>query len=185
MITGDFTLAYALSNLLMIHRCHRFQMPSPAQITARAGLLALFLPSPFSETVIVNLEEPNADGIYAGIANLRGWAIAESGIAAVEIDVDGSYAFNVPMGGARGDVANAYPDFPDADKSGFSMAYNYKGLAPGEYMFTARAISNNGGIATHSATFNVDRFLSSYIGDPSKSIRRRCQRCHSPTPLLR
>ena len=143
-------------------------MPIPAQIMARAGLLALFSSAAFSETVIVNLEEPNADGIYAGIANLRGWAIADSGIAAVEIDVDGSYAFNVPMGGARGDVANAYPDFPDADKSGFSMAYNYKGLAPGEYMFTARAISNNGGIATHSAIFKVDRFLSSYIGDPSE-----------------
>ena len=143
-------------------------MLTPAHLAARAGVLALFSSAALSETVIVNLEEPNADGVYTGIANLRGWAVAESGIAAIEIDVDGSYAFDVPMGGTRGDVANAYPDFPDAEKSGFSMAYNYKGLAPGEYVFTARAISNDGGIATQSATFRVDRFLSSYIGDGSE-----------------
>ena len=72
------------------------------------------------------------------------------------------------MGGARGDVAKAYPDFPDADTSGFSMAYNYKGLTPGEYVFTARAISNDGGVAAQNATVKVDRFLSSYIRDGSE-----------------
>ena len=113
----------------------------------------------------MNLEEPLDGGVYTGISNLRGWAVAESGIATIEIDVDGNYAFAVPMGGARGDVAKVYPDFPDADTSGFSMAYNYKGLAPGEYVFTARAISNNGGIATQNATVEVDRFLSAYIRD--------------------
>ena len=131
-------------------------------------MLVLFSSTVLSETVIVNLEEPNADGVYTGISNLRGWAVAESGIAAIEIDVDGNYAFDVPMGGARGDVANVYPDFPDANKSGFSMAFNYKGLAPGEYVFTARAISNDGGIATQNATVKVDRFISSYIGDSSE-----------------
>lgn len=143
-------------------------MPKLIPISACGGLLVLFSSAVFSETVIVNLEEPNADGAYTGIANLRGWAVAESGIAAVEIDIDGNYAFDVPMGGSRGDVGKAYPDFPDADASGFSMAYNYKGLAPGEYVFTARAISNDGSIATQNATVKVDRFLSSYVGDSSQ-----------------
>ena len=143
-------------------------MPKLIPISACGGLLVLFSSAVFSETVIVNLEEPNADGAYTGIANLRGWAVAESGIAAVEIDIDGNYAFDVPMGGSRGDVGKAYPDFPDADASGFSMAYNYKGLAPGEYVFTARAISNDGSIATQNAAVKVDRFLSSYVGDSSQ-----------------
>jgi len=121
-----------------------------------------------AETIILNLEEPLDGGAYTGISNLRGWAVAESGIAAIEIDIDGTYAFDVPMGGSRGDVAKVYPDFPDADKSGFSMAYNYKGLDPGEYVFTARAISNDGSIAIQSATFTVDRFASRYIGDRSE-----------------
>lgn len=143
-------------------------MPTPNQSGLFAGLLALFSSAVFSETVIVNLEEPSTDGFYTGISNLRGWAVAESGIASIEIDVDGTYAFDVPMGGMRGDVAKVYPDFPDSDTSGFSMAYNYKGLSPGEYVFTARAISKDGGVATDSATVKVDRFLSSYIGDSSE-----------------
>ena len=54
-----------------------------------------------AETIMLNLEEPLEAGTYTGISNLRGWALAESGIAAVELDIDGQYAFNIPMGGAR------------------------------------------------------------------------------------
>ena len=97
-------------------------MPTPILSGLLAGLLAIFSSAVLSETVIVNLEEPNTHGFYTGISNLRGWAVAESGIAAIEIDVDGTYLFNVPMGGARGDVAKVYPDFPDSDTSGFSLS---------------------------------------------------------------
>ena len=75
-----------------------FEMPKLIHTSACAVLLTLFSTVVFSETVIVNLEEPNADGVYTGITNLRGWAVAESGIAVIEVDVDGSYAFDVPMG---------------------------------------------------------------------------------------
>jgi hypothetical protein len=133
------------------------------------GAVLLLLSSAIrAETIILNLEEPKADATYTGISNLRGWAVAESGVAAIEIDIDGVYAFDVPMGGTRADVASTYPDFPDAKTSGFSMAFNYKGLAPGEYLFTARVISNDGGVATQNATVKVDRFLSSYIRDGSE-----------------
>ena len=73
-------------------------MPSPIQSGLFLGLLAILSTAVRSETVIVNLEAPNTDGFYTGISNLRGWAVAESGIAAIEIDVDGTYAFDVPMG---------------------------------------------------------------------------------------
>lgn len=138
-----------------------------AQFRLLVSVLFLFgfAVSPSAENVRVNLEEPRDAALYSGISNLRGWAVAESGIAAIEIDIDGTYAFNVPMGGARGDVANAYPDYPDSDLSGFSMAFNYKGLESGEHVVTARAISNDGNIATRDATINVARFVSSYISD--------------------
>ena len=116
-----------------------------------------------AESVIVNLEEPRDASLYTGISNLRGWAVAESGIAAIEIDIDGIYEFNVPMGGARGDVANAYPEFPNSDASGFSMAFNYKDLVAGNHVVKVRAISNDGNVATRSATITVSRFVSNYI----------------------
>ena len=62
-------------------------------------------------------------------------------------------------------MANIHPDYPDADLSGFSMAFNYKDLVSGEHVVTARAISNDGNIATRDATINVARFVSSYIRD--------------------
>ena len=91
------------------------------RIVCNALLLITFVlaAQALAESVIVNLEEPRDASLYTGISNLRGWAVAESGIAAIEIDIDGIYEFNVPMGGARGDVANAYPDFPNSDASGF------------------------------------------------------------------
>ncbi len=138
-----------------------------AQVRFVFGVLLTmgFAASPLAENVRVNLEEPRDKSLYSGISNLRGWAVAESGIAAIEIDIDGVYAFNVPMGGARGDVADAYPDYPDSGLSGFSMAFNYKSMVAGEHVMTARAISNDGNIATRDATINVARFVSSYIGD--------------------
>jgi N-acetylmuramoyl-L-alanine amidase len=78
--------------------------------------------STLADPMVLTLEEPQEGGTYTGISNLRGWAIAESGIDKIELDIDGVYAFDIPMGGSRGDVASAYPDFPNASQSGFSMA---------------------------------------------------------------
>ena len=55
-------------------------------------------------TFRVVLEEPVSGEIHGGIGNLRGWAIASDGIEKVEIWTDGVYSFDVPYGGARGDV---------------------------------------------------------------------------------
>jgi hypothetical protein len=117
----------------------------------------------------INLEEPKAveEAAYSGISNLRGWAVAPAGIARVEIYVDGVYSFDVPMGGVRGDVSAAFPEYPDSDKSGFSMAYNYKSLDPGTHAMTARAVDENGDYNEQSVSFSTNRFISEYIGQPT------------------
>ncbi|MDG1683344.1 MAG: hypothetical protein P8H99_04300 [Luminiphilus sp.] len=50
------------------------------------------------------LEEPLNNETHLGIGNLRGWALASSGIAKLEVLVDGGYVYNAPYGGQRGDV---------------------------------------------------------------------------------
>jgi len=94
-------------------------------------IFCLVCGSTLADPLVLTLEEPQEGGTYTGISNLRGWAIAESGIDKIELDIDGVYAFDIPMGGSRGDVESAYPDFPNAAQSGFSMAFNYKALAAG------------------------------------------------------
>jgi poly(3-hydroxybutyrate) depolymerase len=124
--------------------------------------------STLADPMLLTLEEPREGGTYTGISNLRGWAIAESGIDKIELDIDGVYAFDIPMGGSRGDVASAYPDFPNAEQSGFSMAFNYKALAVGVHQVTAPALSKDGAIAVRQVQFTVDRFVSSFITDPDE-----------------
>ena len=121
-----------------------------------------------ADSMVLTLEEPQAGGTYTGVSNLRGWAVAESGIDKIELDIDGVYAYDIPMGGSRGDVGSAYPDFPNASQSGFSMAFNYKALAVGSHQVTARALSKDGAVAIQQVQFTVDRFVSSFIADPDE-----------------
>lgn len=113
----------------------------------------------------LTLEEPAIGGSYASVSNLRGWAVAPSGIDYVEVFINGDYAFNVPMGGSRGDVGNAFPNYPGSDLSGFSLAFNYKNLSPGEHGMTVRAYDTAGNYNEASSTFTTRRFVSPFIAN--------------------
>ena len=113
------------------------------------------------------LEEPVDGEIHSGVGNLRGWAVASSGITKVEILVDGVYAFDAPYGASRGDVGGAFPDVEDSENSGYSLAYAYSLLSAGEHTITARAHSELGTTIERSNTFTVVKFRSAdYISDP-------------------
>jgi hypothetical protein len=115
----------------------------------------------------IALEEPVNGEIHSGVGNLRGWAVASSGITKVEILVDGVYAFDAPYGASRGDVGGAFPDVEDSENSGYSLAYAYSLLSAGEHTITARAHSDLGATIEKSNTFTVVKFRSAdYISDP-------------------
>ncbi|MDB2689186.1 M12 family metallo-peptidase [Luminiphilus sp.] len=116
------------------------------------------------DTLKVVLEEPGSGSIYSGVGNLRGWSVASVGIENVEIWIDGVYAFDAPYGGQRMDVGNANPDFPDSEKSGYALAWNYSNMSPGEHTMTARAYNTNGQYAERTSTFTVTRFNKPFIG---------------------
>ncbi|MCG8429090.1 MAG: hypothetical protein MI754_17175, partial [Chromatiales bacterium] len=119
-----------------------------------------------NNNIVLNLEEPEHGVVYTGISNLRGWAVAPNGIKRIELYVDGKFADNIPYGGSRGDVGNAYPGYPGAGNSGFSMAYNYKNLVSGPHIIKIRAYDNSENYRETSVVFNVKRFYSSFIGNP-------------------
>ena len=115
----------------------------------------------------VSLEEPVEGQTHMGVGNLRGWAVADAGIDKVDIYIDGSYAFNIPYGGYRGDVGGTFPDVADSQQSGFSAAFNYSGLTGGAHTVTAVAYAASGATEQSSATFNVVRFATEFISDPN------------------
>jgi hypothetical protein len=118
-------------------------------------------------SIRLDLEEPKEGVVASGVANLRGWAVATSGIASVELYIDGEHKFAIPSGGKRGDVSRAYPEseYPGSINSGFSMAYNYNNL-DGEvpHEFKIRAVAEDGGCLEKSVTTSVARFENPWYG---------------------
>ncbi len=115
----------------------------------------------------ITLEEPVSNARYASISNLRGWAVAENSISKLELYVDGNFVSDIPYGGLRTDVGSAFPNYPNSDASGFSMAYNYKSLSPGQHEIAVRAIDSNGDHNEVSTAFTTTRFGTAFINDPS------------------
>ena len=115
------------------------------------------------------LEEPVQNETHSGVGNLRGWAIASDGVEKIEIFIDGEYQFDAPYGGARQDVAGAFPDVSGSKESGFSLAFNYNNLSAGQHDIEAVAHSNQGVKERSSSTFNVVKFSESFINS-SQSV---------------
>lgn len=127
--------------------------------------IPLYAYSAVDTNIRIEIEEPAKGGTYTGISNMRGWSVAPSGIASVEVYINGSFLSEIPMGGARGDVGNAFPDYPDSDKSGFSGAFNYKNLQPGAHEVTIRAYDNSGNYNEATNAFYTMRFVTPFIGN--------------------
>jgi serine protease len=123
---------------------------------------------PQSGGVIAYLEEPVPGGSASGVGNIRGWAVSQRAVRRVDLYVDGTLTFAVPNGGSRGDVGAAYPAYPGAVNSGFSMAYNFGNLSAGSHTFMVRAVDDAGSYQDASATFNVVRFPASFIANPGE-----------------
>lgn len=122
-----------------------------------------------NEDIKITIEEPVRGGVYSGISNLRGWAISPEGMGSyyLEVYVDGEFAFYMHPYGQRPDVGNAYPNYPGSETGGFSMAFNYKNLSPGEHEIRVRAWDNASDYNEAVSTFTTERFVGSFISDSS------------------
>lgn len=124
-------------------------------------------PDPSTPVIRTSLEEPSQNQVASGITNIRGWAVGLSGINRVELYLDGVFATNIPYGGLRADVGNAFSDYNNANKSGFSMVYNWGNQSPGTHNIEIRAYDNAGNIKSQSSNYTVQAFNSSFISDPN------------------
>ena len=91
------------------------------------------------------------------------WAVALAGVARVELFIDGRPVSNIPIGGSRGDVAAAFPNYPSSRESGFSLAFNYSSLSAGSHTVIVRAVDQMGRTLETSNSFSVVRFDNSFI----------------------
>ncbi len=138
-------------------------------VIAIAALVAIWWPNSLHAardgSIIVTIEEPASGESYSAISNLRGWAVSPAGMGRYPLDVfiDDEFAFYMPIGGIRADVADVYPDYPYADASGFAMAFNYKDLQSGRHKILVRAYDNEGNYNEDVTYFSSEKFVSSFI----------------------
>ncbi len=122
-----------------------------------------------NESIQLKIEEPLSFKGTSGVSNLRGWAVAPSGIAAIQLYVDGEYKTDIPSGGLRGDVGDAFPSYPGSRNSGYSMAFNYSDLSDSHHVVTVRAIDRVGNWNEQTTLFRTTRFTRPFIGNPASA----------------
>jgi GT2 family glycosyltransferase/SAM-dependent methyltransferase len=79
-----------------------------------------------------------------GAIEIRGWALADSGIATVEIQPDSESSFPARYGLPRPDLPRQFPGVPGAGKSGFVAKLDTLRLSNGLHVLTIRARAKSG-----------------------------------------
>jgi len=134
---------------------------------ALAAVSAMYVQPLLGGELILRVEEPTSGSVMTGISNIRGWAVGSAGIERVELYIDGEYKTDVPLGGSRKDVGDAFPEFPDSDNSGYSMANNYSLKTAGPHVITIKAFDTDGAAEEIDVPYTVARFEESFIKDPA------------------
>jgi hypothetical protein len=132
------------------------------------ALLSVFHIQPLrGGEIVFNVEEPRAGSVMTGVSNIRGWAVGSSGIDRIELYIDGEFKTEIPFGGSRKDVGRSYPEFPDSDNSGFSMANNYNLKSAAPHVITIKVFDNDGAMEETDVSYTVTRFEDPFISNPA------------------
>jgi hypothetical protein len=109
------------------------------------------------------LEIPRDNDTVTGVQTIYGWALDEKVISRIELFVDGIYVSDIPYGGTREDLKQAYPTYPNADQSGFALIMNYSTLSPGNHIIHLRIHNQNNETVELSANVSVEKFHGDFV----------------------
>ena len=126
--------------------------------TCLFSLLFFALVAPVSaDPPTVFIDNPSQGKVLSGIVSWYGWAVGETHpITEIQFFIDeGSNSIAVGYGGDREDVANAFPNIPDANKSGFATAINTRLLTNGPHSLEVIATNTNNETASQTVDFAV------------------------------
>ncbi len=125
------------------------------------------------------IESPGELTTNANIGSIRGWAVHPSDkVLYVDIYVDDEFTFSVPVGGARKDVEDAYPDYYQSRFSGWNQTVNYKNMQTGYHTAEVVAYTEFGGYNSKTVEFCVTRFTKEFISDPEEIKLWMTERFH-------
>lgn len=100
------------------------------------------------------IDAPANGGSIKGQTNVQGWFLDGSGVSKIDVLVDGNYIGTAQYGGARSDVANAFPNYQNAN-SGYQYPLDTRTLTNGSHTLSVRETGNNGTITDLKSQINV------------------------------
>ncbi len=103
-------------------------LPAPPP-TATAPLPPSLRPTAIPEAMLVRIEEARVT--EEGMLRVRGWSVSFSPLDEIRVSLGGRALGVAQAGIARADVADALPDYPGADTSGFLFQQILDDTAPG------------------------------------------------------
>ena len=106
-----------------------------------------------------------------GRLTIEGWALARSGIRAIDAFLDGSLLGQAYYGTARRDVGEAFPDWSNSLRSGYIFSCPPRGLENGAHVVRLVAHAEND--ETKSVELRIDVKQAQGSDDDFATIRRR------------
>jgi lipopolysaccharide heptosyltransferase II len=82
--------------------------------------------------------------LIRGSLFIEGWALACSGVASIDIAVDGEHVNSARYGLPRSDIAEAHPDWLNARNSGFAVSIPGRSLVQGRHNVRVILLDNSG-----------------------------------------
>ena len=143
LVAAGLALAAIAIALVTSPAWQRRAAPVP---TAAAPATAPGAPSAPAATSIGSLDEPQNESVSGTKLHLAGWALDPSGVAGVDVRVDGR-SYPARFGVARDDVRKLKPGYPDSAAPGFEFDGDFAPLTPERHEVEIVARSRGGGEA--------------------------------------
>jgi YVTN family beta-propeller protein len=123
--------------------------------------------------IVVTLENPPNQKSASGIGVVSGWAVSsttDATINSVQLKLDNQPAGNVPCCSERADVANDFPNQPQALHSGFGAPFNFNLLPSGPHIIGVDVQdSTSASVSTANAVTTVKLGNSEFLDEFSLS----------------
>ena len=106
---------------------------------------------------LMSIDEPTLNSTTGGNIKVRGWALNASEVKEVKVYVDDAYVGSAALGKSRADVKKAFPQYINADKSGYEYTINTLTIKPGTKTIKVQAIGKDGTSQTYTTKVNLNK----------------------------
>jgi N-acetylmuramoyl-L-alanine amidase len=120
----------------------------------------------FTTNVKGSMDAPLSGSTISGTENVSGWFLDDSGVAKIEVLVDGNIAGQATYGDARPDVQKVFPDFNNGN-AGFHFALDTSQYSDGQHTITIRETGKNGRVTVLPGnTVKIVSNIQGYMDNP-------------------